>query len=199
MDLKNICALGGSFSYVKDNLFQIQKVIDFIDNKMLWLNYIKPSTSILLTKIMITTFPFLFYFKSQRKKNYQKTYRINSQEHYKGGVWIKQRVLKKTFANLNMLFWKCLHKASFSLKMCSVLPRLTGSLILHKFPKSSSVPDRLRPWTSSPGPQFSPEKTFPDLFLVPYPNLLPDSLSCFFGTRPFQCCLIPVLIYSTLS
>ena len=32
MDLKNICALGRSFSYVKHNLLQIQKVIDFIDN-----------------------------------------------------------------------------------------------------------------------------------------------------------------------
>ena len=85
-----------------------------------------------------------------------------------------------------MLFWKCLHKASFTLKMCSILPRLTGSLILHKFPKPSSVPDRLRPWTSSPGPQFSPEKTFSDLFLFPYPNLLPDPLSCFFGPILFN-------------
>ena len=78
-----------------------------------------------------------------------------------------------------MFFWKCLHKASFSLKMCSILPRLIGSLILLKFLKPSSVPDRLRPCTSSPGPQFSPKETFPDLFLVPYPNLLPDPLSCF--------------------
>ena len=72
MDLKNICALGGSFSYVQDNLFQIQKVIHFIDNKVLWLNYIKPSTGILLTKMIITTFPFLLYFKSQKEKELPK-------------------------------------------------------------------------------------------------------------------------------
>ena len=82
-------------------------------------------------------------------------------------------------------------------KMCMMLPRLIGSLILHRFPTASSVPDRLRPWASLPGPHLSPEKTFPDLFLVPHPNLLPDPLSSYFVTSPFQCYVISVLIYST--
>lgn len=36
--------------YVKENVFWIQKVIDFMDYKMQWLNYIKPSTGILFIK-----------------------------------------------------------------------------------------------------------------------------------------------------
>lgn len=38
---------------------------------------------------------FYFVFKARGRKNCQKIYRFNSLEHYKGGVWIKQRVLKK--------------------------------------------------------------------------------------------------------
>lgn len=64
MDLENLCVFGGFFFYVKDNLFWIWKVIDFIDYKMLWLNCIKLSIGILFIKKMIIIFFFLFDFKS---------------------------------------------------------------------------------------------------------------------------------------